>query len=149
MEEWMRERLSAAKDSLEEYGIPRKLLRSTIQIHADQLTCRAYVYEGVGTIHVAWWWAKLCYETDDEWAVERLMRHELTHIICNRVRRVRKAFRIPEYPSDLEMSLRRAKVAVTLGLWEYGNVHPEEKLAEQVGDLHTRTLNKLARVVSA
>jgi hypothetical protein len=147
MEQWMRKRLKEAKDSLVEYDIPRKLLRSSIQIHTDQITCRAYVCEGESTIHVAWWWAKLCYETDDEWAVERLMRHELTHLICDRVDEVREAFRIPEYPSETEMNIRR--IGVALGVMKYGDTHPEEKLAECVGDLSPRTLNKLARVVNA
>ena len=120
-------------------------MRSSLKIQKSQIFCRAYVIEGSSVIHVASWWADVCYHTDDAAEAEKYMRHELAHIICDRVEKVRDVFSIPDYPSDLEMIFRG--IVSKLRGRHRSTIHPEEDLAYRVGDLDPRTMRKLAKAL--
>ena len=144
--EWIWEMFEVARDSLVDEGIPRRLLKVEDIYVCRYQTCRAQVHTESGIIEVSEWWARLCYLQDDEWAVQRMMRHELGHLIVARHSGVEEAFKLPEYPHPIIMLCRYMKVAA--GLIEYKDVHPEEGLCERVGSLNKRTMTKLVRVVS-
>lgn len=142
--EWLSSRLDAVRDQLASHGISRRSTRAKLRIAFDVVDARAYATEG--TIYVAWWWLAWAWALCENEDTERLLRHEMAHVLGWRYPRVLSAFGIPEYPAGWVIESRR--VLHMLGvLPSYGDVHPEEALAERVADLHPATLRKVARAL--
>jgi len=143
-ESWMKKRHTEAIKSLEERGVPPHLLKSKIQIHWF-FSCRAYVYADTPTVHIATWWAFLCYLLNAKKHAVSWLRHELAHIIVARVPEVSEAFDIPDYPPTWFMNYQRIKVAI--GILKYEDTTPEEKFATRVQLLRPSTIKKLVNVL--
>lgn len=147
LDAWMKARLRAAKAALVDAGVPRRILRSSVRIEWLLVDCGAYVREGDPAIHVCGSWATFCYWRSDAGSMEYVLRHELGHLISERSPGVRKAFRLPGYPSELVMWTRYLRARA--GLIEYGQTHPEEAFAERVASLSPRTVRRLVAVLRA
>jgi len=141
LESWVNRRFHNAWNSLIDAGIPDDAIYCELEqpmVSPAAVPCRACA--DYDTIWIAKWWTGLCYAVGCTWPVERLLRHELGHVLCFQQPHIRDHFELPEYG---DMALQYVLYALR-GFTRYGDTHPEEGFCEAVADLDPWCLRELA-----
>ena len=141
---WCRARLRAARRSLHPFGIKGAVLSAKLVLSGFPSWWAVAYVDDDRHIYVCRSWAKRCRANNEGDEVESTLRHELTHLICNRRPDIRRRFRLPEYGG---VSLVWNQLRCTLGFIPYAWIHPEEGLAERVGSLRPRTVRALGKAL--
>jgi len=129
---------------LHPFGIKGAALRAKLVLTGSPSWWAAAYVDDDRHIYVCRAWARRCRADREENVVETTLRHELTHLICNRRHDVRRRFRLPDYGGA---SLVWNQIRCALGFIPYAWIHPEEGLAERVSSLHARTVRALAKAL--
>lgn len=149
---WLETRLNEAKSSLIKHGVPAHVLQCELKIVDPRYdgssfsTVRAWV---IGhTVFMANWWVPVVYRTRANKCTERLLRHELGHIITNRSRKLQAHFKFPPRYSK-KVHFQKKMEYVLRGFRNYGAIHPLERFAEDIANLDRGTIQKVAKLCAA
>jgi hypothetical protein len=144
IESWLNARLHTAQTDLWRCGVPSDLLKARL-VHVGlcptNVPCRACT--AGEDIWVAKFWTWPNYLVGDTSRVERLLRHELAHVMCYWCPGIEAHFEIP--PAG-DLTRRYAEYAIR-GFREYGRVHTQEAFAEAVADMDTGVMSELEQVI--